>query len=108
MTGARVRLNPGTATGFVERVRGEVAEVAWDAGARSPVPVAWLRVVSDEDHDASAAVDAGRGTLGPPALSVTRSCARCGGDLEGRSDSIYCSGGACKQAAYRARRGAGA
>jgi hypothetical protein len=36
----RVRL--GEAIGTVEAVRGRVADVLWDTGARCPVPLAWL------------------------------------------------------------------
>lgn len=103
--GARVRLDPGSATGTVERVRGEIAEVLWETGARCPVPGGWLSVLSEHDVPRSGAAIRNGGTR-TPGPAVTRSCARCGELLGGRATSIYCSA-ACKQAAYRERQGAG-
>jgi excisionase family DNA binding protein len=43
--GDRVQL--GTATGIIEKVRGDVAEILWDTGARCPVPIEEL---TDPEH----------------------------------------------------------
>jgi hypothetical protein len=82
--GDRVRLEPGTAAGTVENVRGEVAEVRWDTGARCPVPISWTAPIAE--------------------IAVTR-CLWCGIELHGRTDARYCSD-AHRQAACRARRAA--
>lgn len=74
-------MNPGdrvqlvAATGIIERVRGEVAEVRWDTGARSPVPLAWL--------------------------SPAPGCRECGAPIEAqRSSRKYCSA-TCRKRASR-------
>jgi hypothetical protein len=75
------RVKLGEATGTVESVRGKVAEVRWDTGARSPVPLAWL--------------------------SDAPSCFECGGPMEAeRSTRKFCSN-ACRIRAFRcnAKRG---
>ena len=71
------------ATGTIESIRGEVAEVLWDTGARSPVPLAWL--------------------------SDAPGCEECRGPMEAqRSTRKYCSD-TCRLRAFRrnAKRGVG-
>jgi endogenous inhibitor of DNA gyrase (YacG/DUF329 family) len=73
LTASRVVL--GEATGTIEAVRGKVADVLWDTGARSPVPVAWL--------------------------SGAPTCAECGGAMEAeRSTRTFCSN-RCRLRAWR-------
>lgn len=76
------RVKLGEAMGTVEVVRGKVAEVRWDTGARSPVPLAWL--------------------------SDAPGCEHCGGPMEAeRRTRKYCSA-TCRKRAQRchAKRGA--
>jgi hypothetical protein len=103
--GDRVRLDPGTAIGTVERVRGEVAEVRWATGARCSVPFDWIRVVFGQDAAPAGADRAAGGPRTPP-LRLSRWCGQCGTELQGRADAQYCSS-ACKQAAHRQRQRAG-
>jgi hypothetical protein len=71
----------GKATGTVESVRGRVAQIRWDTGARCPVPLAWL--------------------------APAPSCAECGGPIEAkRSTRKYCSD-ACRIRAFRCNAKAG-
>jgi hypothetical protein len=120
--GDRARLTGGTATGTVITLRGEVAEVRWDTGARCAVPIGWLKPggTSARQHRSARASELvpkrqsrRNGSRRPlvqntsqAALAVTagRSCARCGADLvPARSDARYC-GDACRQAAHRERK----
>jgi hypothetical protein len=65
----------GKATGSIETVQGNVAEVRFDTGARCPVPLTWL--------------------------SPAPGCAECGGPIEAkRSTRKYCSD-ACRIRAFR-------
>jgi hypothetical protein len=50
VTGTRVKLHPGTATGTTEGPeRPDGAQVvAWDSGAKCPVPTSWLRPLDDQ------------------------------------------------------------
>ena len=69
----RVRLEE--AVGTVEEIRGRVALVRWDTGARSPVPFAWL--------------------------SDAPGCQECGAAMEAeRSTRRYCSD-TCRVRAFR-------
>ena len=71
----RVRLSE--ATGTIEAIRGPVAEVRWDTGARSAVPLAWL--------------------------SDAPGCAECGGPMEAeRSTRKFCSD-TCRKRAHKRR-----
>jgi hypothetical protein len=75
----RVRL--GETTGTVEAIRGRVADVLWDTGARCPVPLAWL--------------------------SDAPGCAQCGTPMEvQRSTRKYCSA-TCRKRAQRCHANSG-
>ena len=101
--GDRVKLTPGSATGTIERLRGEVGDVRWDTGARCPVPLAWLgeRAERPKPQAASTARERRRTTEAWKRDHSPRRCSRCGRVFRPRrADQAFCTA-TCRKRAHR-------
>jgi len=100
--GDRVQLSPGSATGTIERLRGAVAQILWDTGARCPVPLAWIGPPSV--RPSREAMTARKRRHSNPAWKRAhrpRTCRGCGGVFRPkRSDQAFCTA-SCRKRDHR-------
>jgi hypothetical protein len=100
--GDRVQLSPGSATGTIERLRGDVAEVLWDTGARCPVPLAWIAEPTNRPTPGAAAARERRHeTDAWKRAHRPQRCNGCGRVFRPkRAGQLFCTAG-CRKRAHR-------
>jgi predicted nucleic acid-binding Zn ribbon protein len=101
--GDRVKLILGSATGTIERLQDEVADVRWDTGARCPVPLAWLGEPQQKQngHQTSAARKRRHATAAWKRDHSPRRCNGCGKVFRPtRADQVFCTA-TCRKRAHR-------
>ena len=101
--GDRVQLSPGSATGTIERLRGDIAEVLWDTGAGCPVPFAWLGEPTDrlKREEAAATRERRHTSTEWERAHRARKCRGCGQLFRPRrADHVFCTP-SCRKRTHR-------